>query len=170
MLFFNFSLSIFRRWILMCVDGDGYKMFMVLWLLLGLRNTTLKTEAKPHDLFICLYSSLSPSLCNSGENIKAILIITESQKRAYIHIVGLFKTNAFFAWGNMYVSVFVTYTSNERILCSLKWWTKIIISNSDPRPIAHLLFSTVGIQFLFKFLLQMKRAFAVLIMFLMLHC
>lgn len=77
----------------------------MLCLLLGLRNTTLKTEAKPHDLFICLYSSLSPSLCNNcGENIKVILIITESQKRAYIQIVGLF-TNAFFAWGNMYVSV-----------------------------------------------------------------
>jgi len=77
-------------------------MFVVLCLPLGLRNTTLKTEAKPHDLFICLYSS--PSLCNnSGENIKVILIITESQKRAYIHtVVGLFNTIAFFAWGNMY--------------------------------------------------------------------
>jgi len=31
-----------------------------------------------------------------------ILIITESQKRAYIHTVGLFNTIAFFAWGNMY--------------------------------------------------------------------
>lgn len=81
-------------------------MFVALCLLLGLRNTALKTEAKPHVLFICLYSSLSPSLCNKNEeNIKVILIKAESQKRAYILTVGLF-TNAFLVWGDVqYVSV-----------------------------------------------------------------
>ncbi len=79
-------------------------MFVVLCLLLGLRSTALKTEAKPHVLFICHYSSLPPSLCNnSEENIKVILIIAESQKRAYI-IVDLF-TNVFLVWGDMYVNV-----------------------------------------------------------------